>query len=162
MTNFAEEARWKGSPQRHFHVQKLLWWCSCCLQEKGKWPSVNPQNFFILLCQAYKWTGIMAKRVFKLSLQGCCDHDNCDLPSMPVHLGCQVSTCKSCNSLKICGIRFMGIDYYFVRAQYDWPEVAENPTYPVTWLSQFYTIIDIPQVMKGQLTSMKFLLYWQS
>ena len=42
----------------------------------------------------------------------------------------------------------MGIDYYFVRAQYDWPEVAENPTYPVTWLSQFYTIIDIPQVIK--------------
>ena len=93
----------------------------------------------------------MAKRVFKLSLQGCCDHDNCDLPPLPVHLGCQVSTCKSCNSLKICGIRFMGIDYYFVRAQYDWPEVAENPTYPVTWLSQFYTIIDIPQVMKRQL-----------
>ena len=162
MTYFAEEARRKGSPQRHFHVQKLLCWCSCCLQEKGKWPSVNPQNFFILLCQAYKWTGIMAKGVFKLSLQGCCDHDNCDLPSLPVHLGCQVSTCISCNSLKICGIRFMGIDYYFVRAQYDWPEVAENPTYPVTWLSQFYTIIDIPQVIKRQLTSMNFLLFWQS
>ena len=43
-------------------------------------------------------------------------------------------------------IRFMGIDYYFVRAQYDWPELSENPTYPVTWLSQFYSIIDIPQV----------------
>ena len=43
--------------------------------------------------------------------------------------------------------RFMGIDYYFVRAQYDWPEIADNPTYPVTWLSQFYSIIDIPQVL---------------
>ena len=53
----------------------------------------------------------------------------------------------------------MGIDYYFVRAQYDWPEVAENPTYPVTWLSQFYTIIDIPQVIKRQFASTKFLLY---
>ena len=43
--------------------------------------------------------------------------------------------------------RFMGIDYYFVRAQYEWPEIADNPTYPVTWLSQFYSIIDIPQVV---------------
>lgn len=45
------------------------------------------------------------------------------------------------------GVRFMGIDYYFVRAAYDWPEVADNPTYPVTWLSQYYTIIDIPQTL---------------
>jgi len=45
------------------------------------------------------------------------------------------------------GVRFMGIDYYFVRAQYDWPELSENPTYPVTWLSQFYSIIDIPQTL---------------
>ena len=51
------------------------------------------KTLFYLLCQAYKWTGIMAKGVFKLSLQGCCDHDNCDLPSLPVYLGSQVSTC---------------------------------------------------------------------
>ena len=52
-----------------------------------------PKTLFYLLCQPYKWTGIMAKGVFKLSLQGCCHDDHCDLPSLPVHLGSQVSTC---------------------------------------------------------------------
>ena len=25
----------------------------------------------------------------------------------------------------------MGINYYFIRAVYEWPELEENPTYPV-------------------------------
>ena len=159
MRNFAEEARRKDSTQRHFHVQKLLWWSSCCLQEKAQWPSVNAQNLVLssLSCLQLKCYNGKSSFLTKF-IQGCCHDDHCDLPSLPVHLGCQVSTCISCYSLKIYEIRFMGIDYYFVRAQYDWPEVAENPTYPVTWLSQFYTIIDIPQVMKRQLAGMNFIL----
>ena len=28
-------------------------------------------------------------------------------------------------------LRFMGINYYFIRAVYEWPELEDNPTYPV-------------------------------
>ena len=86
----------------------------------------------------------------------------------------------------------MGINYYFIRAVYPWPEIKENPTFPVrkdfnqwylarswtfahylatwiiiicigkntsfdvthpptcifqvTWLAQYYTAVDVPQV----------------
>ena len=33
-------------------------------------------------------------------------------------------------SLKVTP-RFMGINYYFIRAVFEWPELKENPTYPV-------------------------------
>ena len=42
--------------------------------------------------------------------------------------------------------RFMGIDYYYLRATYPWPEQSYDPTYPVRWVSQFYTISDVSQV----------------
>jgi len=45
------------------------------------------------------------------------------------------------------GVRFMGINYYFIRAVYKWPETKENPTYPVTWLAQYYTAVDVPQTI---------------
>ena len=45
------------------------------------------------------------------------------------------------------GTRFVGIDYYYIRRKFSWPEVAENPSFPVTWLSQFYTIVDVPQTL---------------
>ena len=41
----------------------------------------------------------------------------------------------------------MGIDYYYLRATYPWPEQAFDPTYPVRWVSQFYTISDVSQVL---------------
>ena len=40
----------------------------------------------------------------------------------------------------------MGIDYYYLRATYPWPEQSYDPTYPVRWVSQFYTISDVSQV----------------
>ena len=40
----------------------------------------------------------------------------------------------------------MGIDYYYLRASYPWPEQSYDPTYPVKWTSQFYTISDVSQV----------------
>ena len=40
----------------------------------------------------------------------------------------------------------MGIDYYYLRATYQWPEQTYDPTFPVMWVSQFYTISDIAQV----------------
>ena len=91
---FAEEARRKGSPQRHFYVQKFLWWSSCCLQEKGQWPSVNAQNLVLssLSCLQLKWNNGKSSFLTKF-MQWCCHDDHCDLPSLPVHLGCQVSTC---------------------------------------------------------------------
>lgn len=45
-----------------------------------------------------------------------------------------------------CLSRFMGIDYYYLRASYPWPEQSYDPTYPVRWVSQFYTINDVSQV----------------
>ena len=90
----------------------------------------------------------------------------------------------------------MGINYYFIRAVYSWPEIKDNPTFPVrgdsnewhlnpdflcvtrikqlqlaipclgkylllwrwsllmlfqvTWLAQYYTAVDVPQVTKWQ------------
>ena len=41
----------------------------------------------------------------------------------------------------------MGIDYYYLRASYPWPEQSYDPTYPVKWTSQFYTISDVSQVL---------------
>ena len=45
------------------------------------------------------------------------------------------------------GVRFVGIDYYYTRRKFAWPEIAENPTFPVTWLSQYHTILDTPQTL---------------
>merc|ERR1719318_1358895 len=45
------------------------------------------------------------------------------------------------------GTRFMGIDYYYLRASYPWPEQSYDPTYPVKWTSQFYTISDVSQTL---------------
>ena len=64
------------------------------------------------------------------------------------------------------GLRFMGINYYYIRANFPWPEADEvsnfilasslldpqwssftqEPTFPVTWLTQYYTALDVPQV----------------
>ena len=41
----------------------------------------------------------------------------------------------------------MGIDYYYLRASYPWPEQSYDPTFPVKWTSQFYTISDVSQVL---------------
>ena len=45
------------------------------------------------------------------------------------------------------GTRFVAIDYYFARKRFPWPEVNDNPTFPVTWLSQFYSTCDLTQTV---------------
>ena len=37
--------------------------------------------------------------------------------------------------------RFMGINYYFIRAVYEWPELEKNPTYPVSDILNFCTLL---------------------
>ena len=65
---------------------------------------------------------------------------------MPVLLGDQVECFIFGAKEHIFG-RFMGIDYYYLRASYPWPEQSFDPTYPVKWTSQFYTISDVSQVL---------------
>ena len=66
----AEEARRKGSPQWHFYVQKFLWWGSCCLQEKGEWPSVNAQNFVLSSLSTLQMNWNNGKRSFQTKFTG--------------------------------------------------------------------------------------------
>ena len=39
------------------------------------------------------------------------------------------------------------VDYLYITRKFSWPEISDNPTYPVTWYSQLKTIIDIPQIL---------------
>ena len=65
----------------------------------------------------------------------------------------------------------MGINYYYIRANFPWPEADEvsnfmlgssvldpqcssftqDPTFPVTWLTQYYTALDVPQVGRAMI-----------
>ena len=39
------------------------------------------------------------------------------------------------------------VNYYYITRKFSWPEITDNPSFPVTWLSQLNTIIDIPGIL---------------
>lgn len=48
--------------------------------------------------------------------------------------------CEFCNGVVV-------VNYYYITRKFSWPEITDNPSFPVTWLSQLNTIIDIPRIL---------------